>query len=149
MHRHVIGLMKFENYTYPCTSPLLVIDLIRILTVELELACNRSSCREIYLHFEKIPTHQPRLQASSSSIVRIRIRSIEAPNVNIGLTVFRDIGANHRKNYFMSNLKPNSLHLTKVRLYFQITHSGFTILKLWPNYFDLFSPMRILLDISV
>ena len=31
------------------------IDLIRILTVELELACNRGSCEEIYLHLIRFP----------------------------------------------------------------------------------------------
>ena len=31
------------------------IDLIHILTVELELACNRGSCEEIYLHLKRFP----------------------------------------------------------------------------------------------
>ena len=55
----------------------------------------------------------------------------------------------YKKNYFIYILKPNGLHLTKVRLNFHITHSGFTILKFWPNYFNLFSPIRVLLDISM
>ena len=57
----------------------LQIDNIRILTVGLELACNRGSCGGISLQifaFEKIPPHEPRLQASSSPTVRIRILSI-------------------------------------------------------------------------
>lgn len=54
-----------------------------------------------------------------------------------------------QKHCFMSILKPNGLHLTKVRLNFHIMHSGFTILKFWPNYFNLFSPIRVLLDVSM
>ena len=47
-----------------------IIDNIRILGIELELACNRSSCGGISLKIfacEKIAPHEPRLQASSSS----------------------------------------------------------------------------------
>ena len=32
-----------------------VMELILILTVELELACNRGSCVEIYLHLKRFP----------------------------------------------------------------------------------------------
>ena len=52
---------------------------IRILGIELELACNRGSCGAILSHaniFNDIPPHELRLQASSSSIPRIRILSI-------------------------------------------------------------------------
>ena len=55
-------------------------DNISILTVELELACNRGSCGGISLKtfaFGKIPPHEPRLHASSSPTVRIRILSDE------------------------------------------------------------------------
>ena len=46
------------------------------LELELELACNRGSCGKIPLKIfacEKIVPHEPRLQASSSSVPRIRI----------------------------------------------------------------------------
>ena len=33
----------------------LILDLIRILTVELELACNRGSCRKVHLHLKRFP----------------------------------------------------------------------------------------------
>ena len=59
-----------------------IIDNIRILGIELELACNRSSCGGISLKIfacERIAPHEPRLQASSSSIPRIRILSIMPP----------------------------------------------------------------------
>ena len=50
-----------------------------ILTVGLELACNRGLCGEMSLkifEFEKIPPHEPRLQVNCSLTVRIRILSI-------------------------------------------------------------------------
>ena len=53
------------------------IGLFRILGIELELACNRGSCGAIFSlanTFNDIsPPHEPPLQASSSSIPRIRI----------------------------------------------------------------------------
>ena len=57
-----------------------IVDNIRILGIELELACNRGSCGAIFPHaniFNDIPPHKPPLQASSSSIPRIRILSID------------------------------------------------------------------------
>ena len=53
-----------------------LIGLFRILGIELELACNRGSCGATISHaniFNDISPHAPPLQASSSSIPRIRI----------------------------------------------------------------------------
>ena len=63
----------FLKYIYIST------DHIHILGIELELACNGGSRWGISLKIfasEKIAPHQPRLQASSSSIPRIRNRPI-------------------------------------------------------------------------
>ena len=54
------------------------IGLLRILGAELELACNRGSCGTIFSHaniFNDISPHEPPLQASSSSMLSIRIWS--------------------------------------------------------------------------
>ena len=62
----VLDLAHFQRFE--------AIDNIRILAVELELACNRGLCGGISLKtfaFEKIPPHEPRLQASSSPTMRI------------------------------------------------------------------------------
>ena len=71
-----------------------LIDNICILTVGLELACNGSSCVGIFSNaniFNDIPPHKPRLQASSSSTVRILILSISFDLVHLvmpGYTVY-------------------------------------------------------------
>ena len=50
------------------------IDYIRILRVKLEIACKEVHALNIFA-FEKIPSHKPPLQASSISILKIRIWS--------------------------------------------------------------------------
>ena len=61
------GMNIFWNYT---------IDHIRILTIGLELPCNKGPGGGIFSNaniFNDIPPHEPLLQASSSPILRIRI----------------------------------------------------------------------------
>ena len=61
-------------------NKLITIHHIRILGIELELACNGGSCGGLIslkiFASEKIAPHELRLQASSSSIPRIRNRPI-------------------------------------------------------------------------
>ena len=71
-------LMSSLPSTMPCCLGMYqcTIDHIRILGTELELACSQSLCRTIVSPaniFNDILPHEPRLQASSSSMPRIRI----------------------------------------------------------------------------
>ena len=57
------------------------IGVFRIIGIELELASSGGSCGEIFSHaniVNDVPPHEPLLQASSSSVPRIRIWSIVA-----------------------------------------------------------------------
>ena len=74
--------MQFQKlFSYSLKSHWSPIDLFRILGIEMELACNGGSCEGISLKIfacEKIASYESRLQASSSSIPRIRNRPIES-----------------------------------------------------------------------
>ena len=62
-----------------CPILLLSIDDNCIFGIKLELVCSRGSCGTIFSHvniLNDITSHEPRLQASSSSIPGIRIWSI-------------------------------------------------------------------------
>ena len=77
------------------------ISHIRILSIGLELACNRGSCGEISLEIfalEKIPLPGPLLQGSPSPIVGIRIWSIWNRKFTFCIIFYQLVVGNSNRN---------------------------------------------------
>ena len=95
-----------KSQIYRLFSLLTLIDHIRILGIELELARNRGSCGGISLKIfacVKIAPNEPRLQASSSLIPRIRNRPI-APLTHVEI---------HNSQFTLKSSTHHRIHETK------------------------------------